>query len=85
MERQKIADSAKKEKRVTKEKTGSLTGERHTETAGKAQEVEGHRERAMDAVREVVQSEGKIEQTERRHKSGADKAMEAVREVVRKE
>lgn len=41
-------------------------------------------ERAMDAVREVVESEGENQQDEDRRRHG-DRVMDAIREIVRKE
>lgn len=77
-------DGAKKTTNSAKENSAELIGERHAETTVDADEAKDHGG-AMDAVREVVQSEGTNEDTERPAESDADRAMEAIREVVEKE
>jgi uncharacterized protein YjbJ (UPF0337 family) len=61
MDRQRLEGGLKKTTGAIKEKVGQAIGDRHLETEGKAEKTEGHiRNRvgkAMDAVREVVNSE----------------------------
>ena len=61
MDRQRIVGGLKKTTGAIKEKAGQAIGDRHLETEGKAEKTEGHIRsgvgKAMDAVREVVNSE----------------------------
>ena len=61
MDRQRLEGGLKKTTGAIKEKAGEAIGDRHLETKGKAEKTEVHiRNRvgkAMDAVREVVNSE----------------------------
>jgi uncharacterized protein YjbJ (UPF0337 family) len=61
MDRQRIEGGLKKATGTIKEKAGEALGDRHLETEGKAERTEGHIRsgvgKAMDAVREVVNSE----------------------------
>lgn len=61
MDRQRIEGGLKKTTGTIKEKTGEALGDRHLETEGKAEKAEGRLRsgigRAMDAVRDVVNSE----------------------------
>jgi uncharacterized protein YjbJ (UPF0337 family) len=61
MDRQRIEGGLKKTTGTIKEKTGQAIGDRHLETGRKAEKTEGHSRsglgNAMDAVREVVNSE----------------------------
>jgi len=57
---------------------GKPVGERHRER------TDGHSERAMDAIREVV-NEGEARKPRGRASGGVGKAMDAVREVVNEE
>jgi uncharacterized protein YjbJ (UPF0337 family) len=61
MDRQRIEGGLKKTTGMIKEKAGQAIGDRHLETEGKAEKTEGHIRsgvgKAMDAVREVVNSE----------------------------
>jgi uncharacterized protein YjbJ (UPF0337 family) len=63
MDRQRIEGGLKKTTGTIKEKAGQAMGDRHLETEGKAEKTEGHIRgglgKAMDAVREVVNSEKK--------------------------
>ena len=63
MDRQRIEGGLKKTTGTIKEKAGQAIGDRHLETEGKAEKTEGHIRsglgKAMDAVREVVNSEKK--------------------------
>jgi uncharacterized protein YjbJ (UPF0337 family) len=63
MDRQRIEGGLKKATGTIKEKAGEALGDRHLETDGKTERVEGHIRsgvgKAMDAVREVVQNEKK--------------------------
>ena len=61
MDRQSIEGGLKKTTGSIKEKAGEALGNRHLETEGKAEKTEGRIRsgagKAMDAVREVVNSE----------------------------
>ena len=61
MDRQRIEGGLKKTTGTIKQKAGQAIGNRHLETEGKAEKTEGHIRsgvgKAMDAVREVVNSE----------------------------
>jgi uncharacterized protein YjbJ (UPF0337 family) len=61
MDRQRIEGGLKKTTGTIKEKVGEALGNRHLETEGKAEKAEGHLRsgvgKAMDAVRDVVNSE----------------------------
>jgi len=61
MDRQRIEGGLKKTTGTIKEKAGEALGNRHLESEGKAEKVEGRIRsdvgRAMDAVREVVNDE----------------------------
>ena len=61
MDRQRIEGGLKKTTGNIKEKAGEALGNRHLETEGKAEKTEGRIRsgagKAMDAVREVVNSE----------------------------
>jgi uncharacterized protein YjbJ (UPF0337 family) len=61
MDRQRIEGGLKKATGTIKEKAGEALGDRHLETEAKAERTEGHIRsgvgKAMDAVREVVNSE----------------------------
>ena len=61
MDRQRIEGGLKKTTGTIKEKAGQAIGDRHLETEDKAEKTEGHIRsglgKAMDAVREVVNSE----------------------------
>jgi len=61
MDRQRIEGGLKKTTGTIKEKAGQAVGDRHLETEGKVEKTEGHIRsgvgKAMDAVREVVNSE----------------------------
>ena len=61
MDRQRIEGGLKKTTGTIKEKAGEALGNRHLETEGKAEKVEGRLRsgvsKAMDAVRDVVNSE----------------------------
>lgn len=67
-----------------KERVGQVVGNRHLETEGKSGIIRKGTSRAMDAVREVVVSEGKTKEPKPVTENG-NKAMEAVRQVVEKE
>ena len=61
MDRQRIEGGLKKTTATIKEKAGEALGNRHLQSEGKAEKTEGHIRsgvgKAMDAVREVVNSE----------------------------
>ena len=61
MDRKRIEGDLKKATGTIKEKAGEALGNRHLEFEGKAEKTEGHIRsgvgKAMDAVREVVNSE----------------------------
>ena len=61
MDRQRIEGGLKKTTGTIKEKAGQALGNRHLQSEGKAEKTEGHIRsgvgKAMDAVREVVNSE----------------------------
>jgi uncharacterized protein YjbJ (UPF0337 family) len=61
MNRQRIEGGVKKVAGTIKEKAGQVIGNRHLERKGKAENAEGHARsgvgKAMDAVREIVNSE----------------------------
>jgi uncharacterized protein YjbJ (UPF0337 family) len=61
MDRQRIEGGLKKATGTIKEKAGEALGDRHLENEGRAEKVEGRIRsgvgKAMDAVREVVNSE----------------------------
>jgi len=61
MDRQRIEGGVKKTTGKIKEKAGQVIGNRHLESEGKAENAEGHLRsgvgKAMDAVREIVNSE----------------------------
>ena len=61
MDRQRFQGGLKKTTGTIKEKAGEALGNRHLESGGKAEKNEGHIRsgvgKAMDAVREVVNSE----------------------------
>ena len=61
MDQQRIEGGLKKTTGTIKEKAGEALGNRHLESEGKAEKVEGRIRsdvgRAMDAVREVVNDE----------------------------
>ena len=61
MDRQRIEGGVKKATGTIKEKAGQVIGDRHLEGEGKAENAEGHLRsgvgKAMDAVREIVNSE----------------------------
>ena len=61
MDRQRIEGGVKKATGKIKEKAGQVIGNRHLESEGKAENAEGHLRsgvgKAMDAVREIVNSE----------------------------
>ena len=61
MDRQRIQGGLKKTTGTIKEKAGEALGNRHLQSEGKAEKTEGHIRsgvgKAMDAVREVVNSE----------------------------
>jgi len=61
MDRQRIEGGLKKTTGTIKEKAGEALGNRHLETEGKAEKAEGRLRsgvsKAMDAVRDVVNSE----------------------------
>ena len=61
MDRQRIEGGLKKTTGTIKEKAGQALGKRHLQSEGKAEKTEGHIRsgvgKAMDAVREVVNSE----------------------------
>ena len=63
MNKQRIEGGLKKTTGTIKEKAGEALGNRHLETEGKAEKTEGHIRsgvgKAMDAIREVVNSEEK--------------------------
>jgi uncharacterized protein YjbJ (UPF0337 family) len=61
MDRQRIEGGLKKTTGNSKEKAGEALGDRHLKSGGRAEKTEGHVRsgvgKAMDAVREVVNSE----------------------------
>jgi uncharacterized protein YjbJ (UPF0337 family) len=61
MDKQRTEGGLKKTTGTIKEKAGEVLGNRHLESEGKAKKTEGHIRsgvgKAMDAVREVVNSE----------------------------
>ena len=61
MDRQRIEGDLKKTTGNIKEKAGEALGDRHLKSEGRAEKAEGHIRsgvgKAMDAVREVVNSE----------------------------
>src|SRR5438477_7152873 len=61
MDRQRIEGGVKKATGTVKEKAGKVIGYLHLESEGKAENAEGHLRsgvgKAMDAVREIVNSE----------------------------
>jgi len=61
MDKQRTEGGLKKTTGTIKEKAGEVLGNRHLESEGKAEKTEGHIRsgvgKAMDAVREVVNSE----------------------------
>jgi uncharacterized protein YjbJ (UPF0337 family) len=61
MDRQRIEGGLKKTTGNIKEKAGEALGDRHLKSRGRAEKTEGHVRsgvgKAMDAVREVVNSE----------------------------
>ena len=63
MDRQRIEGGLKKTTGTIKEKAGEALGNRHLETEGKVEKTEGHIRsgvgKAMDAIREVVNTEEK--------------------------
>jgi len=61
MDRQRLEGGLKQTTGTIKEKAGEALGNRHLQSEGKAEKTEGHIRsgvgKAMDAVREVVNSE----------------------------
>ena len=61
MDRQRLEGGLKKTTGTIKEKAGKALGDRHLENEGKIEKTEGHVRsgigKAMDAVRDVVNSE----------------------------
>jgi uncharacterized protein YjbJ (UPF0337 family) len=61
MDQQRVKGGIQKTTGKIKEKAGKVIGDRHLESEGKAENAEGHLRsgvgKAMDAVREIVNSE----------------------------
>lgn len=88
MDRQGIDRRPTKPENTAKAEAEMAPG-RRAETPSKSETVEGNAGggfgKAMDAVREVVHSEGIVDNNEGQRKAAGEKAMDAIRDIVGKE